>query len=56
MPNYNNGKIYKLWSPEGDDIYIGSTTQPLTARKSSHKKRFLNGDKNTSKIIFVLIK
>jgi hypothetical protein len=29
MPDYNNGKIYKLWSPEGDDIYIGSTVQSL---------------------------
>ena len=38
MPNYQNAKIYKLWSPEGDDIYIGSTTQPLYARKSQHKK------------------
>jgi hypothetical protein len=32
MPDYKNAKIYKLWSPEGDDIYIGSTTQPLYAR------------------------
>jgi hypothetical protein len=38
MPNYQNAKIYKLWSPEGDDIYIGSTTQPLFARKAQHKK------------------
>jgi len=38
MPDYKNGKIYKLWSPERDEIYIGSTTQPLYARKSQHKK------------------
>ena len=38
MPNYQNGKIYKLWSPEGDDIYIGSTTQSLCRRKEGHKK------------------
>jgi len=38
MPNYQNAKIYKLWSPEGDDIYIGSTTQKLYARKAQHKK------------------
>ena len=37
MPNYQNGKIYKLWSPEGDDIYIGSTTNSLCRRKASHK-------------------
>jgi hypothetical protein len=38
MPDYKNGKIYKLWSPEGDEIYIGSTIQPLYARLSAHKK------------------
>jgi len=37
MPNYQNAKIYKLWSPEGDDIYIGSTTTLLSARKAKHK-------------------
>ena len=37
MPNYQNGKIYKLWSSEGDDIYIGSTTTLLSARKAKHK-------------------
>jgi len=35
MPDYNNAKIYKLWSPEGDDIYIGSTTKYLSTRKHS---------------------
>ena len=48
MPDYKNGKIYKLWSPEGDDIYIGSTTQPLYARLSGHKKK----EKCSSKILF----
>jgi hypothetical protein len=44
MPNYHNAKIYKLWSPEGDDIYIGSTTQPyLTSRLSQH---FISYKKN----------
>jgi hypothetical protein len=41
MPDYKNGKIYKLWSPEGDEIYIGSTIQPLYARLSAHKKRVI---------------
>jgi hypothetical protein len=48
MPDYKNGKIYKLWSPQGDDIYIGSTTQPLYARLSAHKRRV----KCSSKILF----
>jgi len=37
MPDYKNGKIYKLWSLEGDDIYIGSTSQPLYKRLCQHK-------------------
>jgi hypothetical protein len=38
MPNYQNGKIYKLWSPQGEEIYIGSTTQSLVVRKAEHKR------------------
>jgi hypothetical protein len=49
MPNYQNGKIYKLWSPEGDDIYIGSTTQSLAVRKAKHKAKKHNC---CSKILF----
>ena len=48
MPNYKNAKIYKLWSPEGDDIYIGSTTQKLYDRKAGHNA----GRGETSKIIY----
>tara|TARA_R110000787_G_C13381866_1_gene441872 strand:+ start:449 stop:940 length:492 start_codon:yes stop_codon:yes gene_type:complete len=44
MPDYKNAKIYKLWSPEGDDIYIGSTTKYLSTRKAQHKYKY---DKNT---------
>lgn len=47
MPDYKNSKIYKLWSPEGDDIYIGSTTQSLSRRKAKHKT-----DRCSSKILF----
>ena len=47
MPDYKNGKIYKLWSPEGDDIYIGSTTQDLSRRKAKHKT-----DNCRAKILF----
>jgi hypothetical protein len=37
MPEYKNGKIYKIWSPQGDEIYIGSTIQPLYKRFHHHK-------------------
>ena len=38
MVNYQNGKIYMLWSPSTDKKYIGSTTQPLCKRLVEHKK------------------
>jgi len=50
MSDYQNSKIYKLYSNESpDEIYIGSTIQPLCKRKVEHKNR-----KNScnSKILF----
>jgi hypothetical protein len=40
MPNYQNGKIYKLVSFQTDKIYIGSTCQSLAVRKSEHVRRY----------------
>jgi len=48
MPDYKNGKIYKLWSPQGNEIYIGSTVQPLYKRFHHHK----NTSGCSSKILF----
>ena len=36
MPNYQNGKIYKLVNDVDNDIYVGSTTTSLSMRKSKH--------------------
>lgn len=46
MPNYKNGKIYKLVCtlPNVDDIYVGGTTTTLNKRLSGHK-----GDARASK-------
>ena len=52
MPNYQNGKIYKLWSPQGDDIYIGSTTLSLSRRKVQHVFEFKKGKGISSKLLF----
>ena len=52
MPDYQNAMIYKLWSPEGDDIYIGSTTQTLARRKAKHKSEYDTGGNLTSKVLF----
>lgn len=38
MPDYQNGKIYQIWSPNTDKVYIGSTTQPLHKRLYEHTK------------------
>jgi hypothetical protein len=49
MPNYQNGKIYKLMSFQTDKVYIGSTTQALCERKAGHLrdyKRYLAGNGN----------
>ena len=37
MCDYENGKIYKIVNDVDDDIYIGSTTQPLCKRFGDHK-------------------
>jgi hypothetical protein len=52
MAKYKNGKIYKLWSPEGDDIYIGSTVNSLAKRKCDHKSKCNDGRGCRSKILF----
>ena len=46
MPDYKKGQIYAIRSHQTEDIYIGSTTQPLYKRLYTHKKNyksFLNG-------------
>ena len=41
MVNYQNGKIYKIESHQGDKIYIGSTTkQYLSQRLVAHRKDY----------------
>lgn len=40
MVNYSKTKIYKVWSPLGDNIYIGSTNDKLTNRMSNHRKDY----------------
>ena len=37
MPNYQNAKIYTIRSHQTEQIYIGSTTQPLAKRLGLHK-------------------
>ena len=37
MPDYSQGKIYKIVNDENDKFYIGSTTQPLYKRMHQHR-------------------
>jgi len=37
MPDYANGKIYKIVNTENDKVYIGSTTRTLAQRMGDHR-------------------
>jgi len=58
MVNYANSKVYKIWSTQGDKIYIGSTTKEyLSQRMDAHRgdyKKLKNGKhrKLSSYILF----
>ena len=39
MPNYKNGKIYKIVCDISTNVYVGSTIQPLNKRWCAHKKK-----------------
>ena len=41
MVNYTNSKVYKIWSHQGDKIYIGSTTKEyLSQRMDKHRSDY----------------
>lgn len=40
MPDYANGKIYKIWSPSTDLTYIGSTCNKLHVRLFEHRSKY----------------
>ena len=40
MPNYTNGKIYKIWDNSYTKCYIGSTVEELSNRMSHHRKDY----------------
>ena len=39
MPNYANGKIYKVLNSVDNEIYVGSTVEPLSARMAKHRAK-----------------
>ena len=40
MPDYSYGKIYKIWTDNSDDVYIGSTIQTVSMRMVKHRSRY----------------
>jgi len=52
MPNYQNGKIYKLISDDTDEEYVGSTVMPLFKRFYDHKK---NSKVNHSRLYLKMV-
>ena len=52
MVNYTNSKVYKIWSTQGDKIYIGSTTkQYLSQRMDKHRTDYKRWKDNRSNFI-----
>ena len=45
MPDYAEGKIYKIFCSTTDDTYIGSSTQPLCNRMKNHRNDHNNKNK-----------
>ena len=46
MKDYSTGKIYAIRSAQTDEIYIGSTIQPLCVRMAGHRsgyKKYISG-------------
>jgi len=46
MPDYQEGKIYKIYNTVNDEIYIGSTTRKLCERMADHRRRINGRDQN----------
>jgi hypothetical protein len=54
MPDYEQGKVYMIWSPHTDKVYIGSTTQPLHKRFDDHKRNSRNPKRASTTVKEVL--
>ena len=53
MVNYTNSKVYKIWSTQGDKIYIGSTTkQYLSQRMDAHRSQYKCWNDGKGHLIF----
>jgi group I intron endonuclease len=48
--DYSKGKIYKIVNNIDDEIYVGSTTQPLYKRMENHRRNCRNEKKQSRRI------
>ena len=46
IKQYKNGRIYCIRNNINDDVYVGSTTQPLSKRMAEHRSRVKNNTKS----------
>ena len=53
MPDYQKGKIYKLWSPSKNLVYYGSTIETLAQRLAKHKSSHKNNLRCCSSILIL---
>ena len=50
--NYKNSKVYKIWSPQGDKIYVGSTCKDyLSQRMTSHREAYRQWKRTSHKFV-----
>ena len=40
MPDYQKGKIYRIWDNAFTKCYIGSTVEPLSKRMTKHREKY----------------
>ena len=53
MPDYQKGKIYKLWSPSKNLIYYGSTVETLASRLAKHKSHYKKHNDDNTKTNYI---
>jgi hypothetical protein len=53
MPNYQKGKIYKLWSPSKNLVYYGSTVQTISLRLLGHLSKKKDKTYNCSSFVIL---
>ena len=51
MPDYTQGKIYKVWDNAYTECYIGSTVETLSSRMAKHRAQYKRWKANQAKFL-----